>query len=70
MKRIRWKNIILLLILLVTISLILKDIYTITLYSWITGNMHSFTWLGVLTFSIEIVIGGGLIDYFIEQYNQ
>lgn len=70
MKRIKWKNIILLLILLTTICLIVKDIYTITIYSWITGNMHCFTWLGVLTFSIEIVIGGGLIDYFIEQYNQ
>lgn len=70
MKRIKWKNIILLLILLTTTYLIVKDIYTITIYSWIIGNMHSFTWLGVLTFSIEIVIGGGLIDYFIEQYNQ
>ncbi|MBQ7307317.1 MAG: hypothetical protein IJW82_02210 [Clostridia bacterium] len=68
--KIKWKNVSLAVILLMCIGLILHDIFMITIYSWITGNLYGWTWLGLLTFILAIGIGGEIIEYFDDEINK
>ncbi len=65
--KIKWKNIALLLILLVCAGLVIHDVYMLTIYSWITGRMAGWTWFGFLTFLLAFAIGGEILEYIIED---
>ena len=66
--KIKWKNIALLLILLVCAGLVIHDVYMLTIYSWITGRMAGWTWFGFLTFLLAFAIGGEIVEYFIDEF--
>ena len=65
--KIKWKNISLLIILLMCAYIVGHDLFMLTIYSWITGNMCGWTWIGFLTFLLAFAIGGGIIEYFIDE---
>lgn len=69
MKRlkIKWINVIKLILFIFCISMILHDMYMLTLYSWFTGNSCGFTWFGLLTFILFCSIAGLIYDDFEEQ---
>ncbi len=68
--KIKWKNIALLIILLVCGAVVIHDLYMLTIYSWITGKMASWTWFGFGTFLLAFWIGGEIVEYIIEQLNK
>ncbi len=63
MKRIKWKNLIVLIMLISSLLVILHDTYYLTLYSFITGKIYSFTWYGLITFILAFLIGGASYEY-------
>lgn len=66
-KKIRWGNVIKAIALLICIGVIVKDIYMLTLYSFITGNYVGFSWLGLVTSVSCFLIGLCIIEDFAEQ---
>ena len=66
--KIKWKNIALLVILLMCTYIVGHDVYMLTIYSWITGNMYGWTCFGFLTFLLAFAIGGEIIEYFIDEF--
>ena len=54
MKKINWKNVMKLIIMLVASLVIVHDIYKLTIYSSITGRLAGFTWFGFITFILCI----------------
>ena len=65
--KIKWLNVIKLIIFIFCVYMILHDLYMITISSWITGKMCSWTWLGFMTFILFIIIAGAIYDDFEEQ---
>ncbi len=63
MKKIKWKNLFKLVILLICISTILHDLYMLTIHSWINSTTVNWTSFGLLTF----VLSGLLSEYLIED---
>lgn len=63
----KWKDVALIIVLLICASIVFHDIFMLTIYSWITGNMCGWTWFGFLTFLLAFTIGGGIIEYFDEK---
>lgn len=68
--KIKWKNVALLIVLIICASIIIHDVFMLTFYSWITGMMASWTWFGFLTFLLAFAIGGEIIEYFEEEINK
>lgn len=67
--KIKWKNVALLMILLVYGGVIIHDIFIITIYSIITSKIVGWTSLGMLTFILAITSGIAIINYFDEEIN-
>lgn len=65
--KIKWKNVIKSLMLLVSVSFIIHDVYLLTISSWFTGELYSFTWFGFITFILFCTITGMIISDFEEQ---
>ncbi len=61
--KIKWLNVLLLLILLFAIGIILHDAYMVGIYSIISGQTISWTWYGFLTFIGAIFVSESIIDY-------
>ena len=66
--KIKWGNIGLLALLLLCASIVIHDLFMLTIYSWISGNMYGWTWFGFLTFILAFAVGGEIIEYFYEEY--
>ena len=67
MKKVKWKNVIKLLILLLSIIVILHDLYMLTFASWISGQLYGWTWYGLLTFILFCSIASMIYEDFEEQ---
>lgn len=67
MKRIKWKNMALLIILIVCSSVILKDMYMLTIYSSITGKLMGLSFIGIIELIICVLVGIKIIEYFDEK---
>lgn len=65
--KIKWGNVFKALIFVFCVGMILHDFYMLTIYSFITGNLCSLTWLGVITLFINIIIASGIYEDFEEQ---
>lgn len=65
--KIKWLNVIKLILFIYCVYMILHDVYMITIHSYITGNMYSWTWLGFITFILFIIVAGTIYDDFEEQ---
>lgn len=68
--RIKWKNVGLLAILLLCVYIVGHDLFMLTIYGWITGNMYGWTWFGFITFVIAFATGGEIVEYFIAEINK
>lgn len=68
--KIKWRNIALLGVLLLCAYIVGHDMFMLTIYSWITGEMLGWTWFGFLTFIIAFAVGGEIIEYFIDEINE
>ena len=62
MRKIKWDNVIITLILLACIVFISKDIYLLTIHSWVTSEVLGWTWWGVITFIMGIIVGNLCFD--------
>jgi len=65
--KVKWKNVIKLLLFIFCVSIILHDIYMLTVHSWITGNLYGWTWVGLLTFFICLITAGMIYEDLEEQ---
>lgn len=65
--KIKWKNVALLLVLIICASVIIHDTFMVTIYSWITGRLVGWTWFGLLTYFLAFAISGEIIEYFEEE---
>lgn len=53
LKRVKWLNVIEVIILLLCIGIVARDFYILTIKSCITGNLATMTWIGLIT---EIIL--------------
>lgn len=67
MKNVKWLNVIKLLVLLVCISMIIRDIWLVGFSYIFTDTSYSFTWFGLITFILFGIIANIIIDDFKEQ---
>lgn len=67
MKRIKWKNMALLIILILCSSVILKDVYILTIYSSITGKLMGLSFIGIIELITCVLVGVNIIEYFDEK---
>lgn len=66
--KINWTNLIKLILLIIFASIIVRDIFMITFYSWFTNNSVGFTWFGLLTFILFLTLTCKLYeDLFAQQ---
>ena len=56
MKRIKWKNVTYLLLLLISLSVIIHDFYKLALEPIFTGYLTTLTLFGVITLSISFLV--------------
>lgn len=56
MKRIKWKNVTYLLLLLISLSVIIHDFYKLTLEPIFTGYLSTLSWFGVITLAISFLV--------------
>lgn len=68
--KIKWKNVALAIVFLICAYVVLHDMFMLTIYSWITGQMVGWTWLGFLTFILAIAVGGEIFEYFEDEFNK
>ncbi len=69
-RKMNWLNVILLILLCICIYIIIHDLLTLTVISWIKEKMATFTIFGLITFLIAATVGGFIIGYFIEYYEK
>lgn len=67
MKKIKWLNVIKLMLLIFSIVMILKDLYYMTWYSWEREIISCWTWYGFITFFIYCCIAGAVIEDIVEK---
>lgn len=56
MKRIKWKNVTYLLLLIISLSVIIHDFYKLALEPIFTGYLTTLSWFGVITLSISFLV--------------
>lgn len=66
-RKIKWINVVKAVLFIFCISMILHDIFMVTVYGWITGSHHGFTWFGFITFILFFMITGFIYEDFEEQ---
>lgn len=62
MKKIKWKNVIKLLIMLACICIVIHDIYMVSFSQFFTGNLVGWTWFGFISFIIAFIVASILFD--------
>lgn len=65
--KIKWGNVFKALIFIFCISMVLHDVYMLTVASWVTGKLYGWTWFGLLTFILFCSIAGIIYEDFEEQ---
>lgn len=68
--KIKWDNVALLVVLLFCIFVVVHDLFIITIYPWIYGDVVGWTWFGLITFILAFAFGTEIIEYFIEEMNE
>lgn len=66
-RKINWENIILLVILIGCVSVVLHDLYVITILPWFNGDVLGWTWFGLFTFIIALIFAINIFDYFLVE---
>lgn len=60
--KINWTNLIKLILLVIFASIIIRDVFMITFYSWLTNTTVGFTYFGLLTFILILSIACKLYE--------
>jgi len=68
--KIKWKNVSILTVGLLALSVIIHDVFMLTIYTWLTGNSYGWTWFGLITFVLACSVLGEVIEYFDDEDNQ
>ena len=68
--KIKWKNIALLIVLLMCAYIVGHDVFMLTIYSWVTGNSCGWTWFGFITFILSCAVLGEVVDYISEEFKK
>ena len=63
-KKIKWGNLLKLIVFVFCIGVIIHDFYMLTLYSFITGKYVGWTWFGLATF----ILACGFVDVIYEDF--
>jgi len=66
-RKIKWLNVIKLIVFIFCVYMILHDVYMLTIHSYITGNMYGWTWIGFITFILFFIVAGMIYEDFEEQ---
>lgn len=66
-RKIKWLNVVKAVIFLFCITMILHDVFMLTVGGWITGELYGWTWLGFITFILFCSIAGMIYDDFEEK---
>lgn len=66
-RKINWINVIKAVVFIFCISMIIHDIFMLTVYGWITGNLYGWSWFGFLTFILFCSIACIIYEDFDEQ---
>lgn len=64
--KIKWKNVLLLILLLISLGLVFYDTYILTINSWITSEISTWTWYGFITFILAFGTMEKIGEYFYE----
>lgn len=67
MRKIKWKNVGLTIILIICAGIVLHDLYVILIEPILTTMVRGWTWYGLLTFIIALTTSCSIIDYFNEE---
>lgn len=68
-RKINWTNIILAIIFLACAVLVIYDLFIILIQPIITSYVTGWTWWGLITFIIALVIAIFIFEYFVDYYN-
>lgn len=69
LRKIKWLSVLELLLFFGCLALVIHDLYMLTIYSWIKSISVSFTWLGLGTFVIALMVIGVIYDDLEEKVN-
>lgn len=69
-RNIKWRNIALTIILLICALIVIHDLYVIVLEPFVTSMVRGWTWYGLGTFIIALIVGGCILDYFSDEINR
>lgn len=71
-RRIIWENVFYGIITLICYVVLVCDIYTITIHSWLSNEIAQFNALGLLTFTLALIASIFFTEYFIyfEKINK
>lgn len=64
MKKIKWKNVFIAMLFLISGGLIVHDLFMLTIYSIITSYTTTLSLFGCLTFGLAIYIFSNCYEYF------
>lgn len=67
---IKWKNVFLAILLVVSAGVILKDLYMLTLYTIFTSKMVGLTWFGLIELICCITLVVSILDYFKDEIKE
>ena len=65
--KIKWLNVIKLILFIFCVYMILHDLYLLSIHSLITGNMYGWTWLGFITFILFVITASTIYEDFRDQ---
>lgn len=66
-KKINWINLIKLILLVILATIITRDVFMLTFYSWLTSESIGFTWFGLFTFILFFAISCKLYEDLFKQ---
>jgi len=67
MKKVKWLNVIKLLVLIVCLGVVIHDLYMVIVYPLITSNLVGWTYWGLFTFFISLCFAYEICEDFKEE---
>jgi hypothetical protein len=61
-RKIKWKNVIKLIIMLICLLIVIHDMYMVSISQFFTGELVGWTWYGFFSFIVAFFTFGNLYD--------
>ena len=68
--KIKWKNVLLLMLLLLCSYVVAHDVFMLTVYPLVTDKYVGWTWFGFATFIMAFALGGVIVEYIDTEINE